>query len=68
MNIDSIKKHKLFLGMVVAPMLLAALYYGVLAENRYVSSSEVVVHKVSSNGAAESPQVSGLAALMGGEE
>lgn len=66
MNIDSIKKHKLFLGMVVAPMLLAALYYGVLAENRYVSSSEVVVHKVSSNGAAESPQVSGLAALMGG--
>ncbi|WP_322062758.1 ABC transporter permease [Paraburkholderia sp. J63] len=66
MIIDSIKKHKLFWGMVVAPMLLATAYYGLLAKDRYVSSSEVVVHKVSSDSGEEAPQISGLAALMGG--
>ncbi len=48
------------------PMIVATIYFGFLAEDRYVSSSQVVVHKVSSDAASEAPQMSGLAALMGG--
>ncbi|MBY4867907.1 hypothetical protein K6W76_15565 [Burkholderia anthina] len=61
-----IKKNRLFWGGVVVPMIVATIYFGFLAEDRYVSSSQVVVHKVSSDAASEAPQMSGLAALMGG--
>ncbi|PRE86558.1 ABC transporter permease [Burkholderia multivorans] len=66
MNINSIKKNRLFLGMVVLPMILAIVYYGFLARNRYVSTSQVVVHKVGSSDDAAASQISGLAVLMGG--
>lgn len=67
MIINSIKKSKLFWGMVVLPTLLAAIYFGFLAKNRYVSTSEVVVHKVSSDGGGSgASQMQGLAVLMGG--
>ncbi|WP_396329854.1 ABC transporter permease [Burkholderia anthina] len=66
MNINSIRKNRLFVGMVVLPMILAIVYYGFLARNRYVSTSEVVVHKVGSNDDAAASQISGLAVLMGG--
>lgn len=66
MNLDSIKKNRLFLYMVVVPMILAAVYYGIMARNRYVSTSQVVVHKVGSSDDAAAAQISGLAVLMGG--
>ncbi|MDS0860101.1 ABC transporter permease [Burkholderia pseudomultivorans] len=66
MDINSIKKNRLFLGMVVLPMVLAIVYYGFLARNRYVSTSQVVVHKVGSSDDAAASQISGLAVLMGG--
>ncbi|MDN7655005.1 ABC transporter permease [Burkholderia multivorans] len=62
----NIKKHRLFWGMVVAPMIVAIVYYVFLARDRYVSSSQVVVHKVGSESASEASPIPGLAALMGG--
>ncbi|RQZ28615.1 ABC transporter permease [Burkholderia sp. Bp9017] len=66
MIISNIKKYRLFWGMVVAPMIVATIYYGFLARDRYLSSSQVVVHKVGSESAAEASPIPGLAALMGG--
>ncbi|MDN7970525.1 ABC transporter permease [Burkholderia multivorans] len=67
MFIDSIRKSKLLWGMVIIPAILATAYFGVLAEDRYVSSTEVVVHKVSSeSGGSGGAQMQGLAVLMGG--
>ncbi|AIO32218.1 ABC transporter permease [Burkholderia pseudomultivorans] len=66
MIVDRIKKNRLFVGIVIAPMILAAVYYIFLARDRYVSTSEVVVHKVGSDNAADASQIPGLAALMGG--
>ncbi|SAK56502.1 lipopolysaccharide biosynthesis protein [Caballeronia hypogeia] len=67
MIIKAIKGNRLFWGIVIVPMLLAIVYFGVVAKDRYVSTSEVVVQKVSSDGAASSAsQIPGLAVLMGG--
>lgn len=66
MIIESIKKRKLFWGIVVMPMLLAVIYYGFLAEDRYISTSEVVVHKVGSDSGSTASQMQGLAVLMSG--
>lgn len=52
--------------MVVAPMLLAIMYYGFFAEDRYISTSEVVVHKVGSDSGGAASQMQGLAVLMSG--
>ncbi|RQS00565.1 ABC transporter permease [Burkholderia sp. Bp8994] len=71
MTINNIKKHKLFMGIVVVPMILALAYYIVLAQDRFTSTSEVVVKKVGSNeggsgGGAAAAQASGLSVLLGG--
>lgn len=66
MIINSIRKYKLFFCMVIVPMALAIVYFVVLASNRYISSAEVVVHKIGSDSGSDSAQLSGLAALMGG--
>ncbi len=53
--------------MVALPTMLAAIYFGFLAKNRYVSTSEVVVHKVSSDSSGVgASEMQGLAVLMGG--
>ncbi len=52
--------------MVVVPMIAAIVYYVFLARDRYVSTSEVAVHKVGSDSAIDASQIPGLAALMGG--
>ncbi|WP_260427311.1 MULTISPECIES: ABC transporter permease [unclassified Burkholderia] len=66
MLIGNIKTNRLFWGMVIVPMVMAIVYYAFLARDRYVSSSQVAVHKVGSEGAGEGMQIPGLAALMGG--
>ncbi|WP_225790931.1 ABC transporter permease [Pseudomonas sp. Marseille-P8916] len=63
---SSTGKHKgwgLAIAMVVVPMVLAAIYYGIFAIDRYVSSAQVVVRQDGSNPAA---QVPGLATLLTG--
>jgi capsular polysaccharide transport system permease protein len=63
MPLRTLKVKNLFVGMVLIPMLLAIVYYAVLAVNRYESSAQVVVRQ--SNGDAQS-MVPGLALLMSG--
>ncbi|AXK64595.1 ABC transporter permease [Burkholderia sp. IDO3] len=68
MIIGNIKKYRLFIGIVVVPMLLAIIYYVFLARDRYISTSQVVVKKVGSDGGggATSAQMPGLAVLLSG--
>ncbi|HDS1736308.1 ABC transporter permease [Pseudomonas sp. BP8] len=59
-------KHKgwgLAIALVVVPMVLAAVYYGIFAIDRYVSSAQVVVRQDGNNQGA---QVPGLATLLTG--
>ncbi|MFK0088433.1 ABC transporter permease [Pseudomonas sp. NPDC090755] len=55
------KGWRLAIGMVVLPLILAAVYYGVFAVDRYVSSAQVVVRQDSGNPGAQLP---GLATLL----
>jgi capsular polysaccharide transport system permease protein len=57
------KGWRLAIGMVVLPLILAAVYYGVFAVDRYVSSAQVVVRQDGGNPGA---QVPGLATLLTG--
>ncbi|MBU9478459.1 ABC transporter permease [Burkholderia multivorans] len=66
MIIGYIKKSRLFWGVVVVPMIVAIMYFAFLARDRYVSATQVAVHKVGSEGSVDAAQIPGLAALMGG--
>jgi capsular polysaccharide transport system permease protein len=57
------KGWRLALAMVIVPLILASVYYGVFAIDRYVSSAQVVVRQDGSNQGA---QVPGLATLLTG--
>ncbi|EKT4568926.1 ABC transporter permease [Pseudomonas putida] len=58
-----LKGWRLGIGMVVLPMILAAIYYGGFAIDRYVSSAQVVVRQ---DGGNQGAQVPGLATLLTG--
>ncbi len=55
-----IKKHRLFGVTVVAPTLIASIYYGMVASDIYISESQFVVR------APDKPTVSGLGAMLQG--
>ncbi|WP_410951970.1 ABC transporter permease [Pseudomonas sp. S1(2024)] len=57
------KGWRLTIAMVILPMILATVYYGVFAVDRFVSSSQVVVRQDGNNQGA---QVPGLATLLTG--
>lgn len=57
------KEWRLTIAMVILPMILAAVYYGMFAVDRFVSSAQVVVRQDGSNPGA---QVPGLATLLTG--
>lgn len=57
------KEWHLTIAMVILPMILAAVYYGVFAVDRFVSSAQVVVRQDGGNPGA---QVPGLATLLTG--
>ncbi|ATP49078.1 ABC transporter permease [Pseudomonas sp. SWRI100] len=57
------KEWRLTIAMVILPMILAAVYYGVFAVDRYVSSAQVVVRQ---DGGTPGAQVPGLATLLTG--
>ncbi|MBW0235855.1 ABC transporter permease [Pseudomonas sp. D1HM] len=57
------KRWRLAIGLVILPMVLAAIYYGAFATDRYVSSAQVVVRQDGGNQAAAMP---GLATLLTG--
>ncbi|AUZ60630.1 Capsular polysaccharide export system inner membrane protein KpsE [Pseudomonas sp. XWY-1] len=58
-----LKGWRLAIGMVVLPMILAAIYYGGFAIDRYVSYAQVVVRQ---DGGNQGAQVPGLATLLTG--
>ncbi|PRE53543.1 ABC transporter permease [Burkholderia multivorans] len=68
MKISNLKKDKIFWGIVILPMIVAITYYGILARDRFTSTSEVVVKKVGSNEDAggSSSQAAGLSMLISG--
>lgn len=72
MIIKFFKKNKLFVAIVVIPIIISVLYFTFLAKDRFMSSSQVVVKKVdgedssSSSSAAAASASSGLSMLMGG--
>jgi capsular polysaccharide transport system permease protein len=55
-----IRRHWLFLALVVIPGLAAIIYYGLIASDIYVSESRFMVHSV------QRPAASGLASLLQG--
>lgn len=57
------KRWRLAIGLVILPMVLAAIYYGAFATDRYVSIAQVVVRQDGGNQAAAMP---GLATLLTG--
>lgn len=57
---DSVEKRKWFLIFVVLPTILAAMYYGLVASDVYVSESRFVVKSPDQKG----PQLSSLANLV----
>lgn len=57
------KGWRLAIGLVVLPLTVAALYFGVFAVDRFVSSAQVVVRQEGSNQGAQLP---GLATLLTG--
>jgi capsular polysaccharide transport system permease protein len=58
-----LKGWRLAIGLVVLPLALAAIYYGVFAIDRFVSSAQVVVRQDGGNQGAAVP---GLATLLTG--
>lgn len=58
-----LKGWRLAIGMVILPLALAAIYYGVFAIDRYVSSAQVVVRQ---DGGTQAAAVPGLATLLTG--
>ena len=58
-----LKGWRLAIGLVILPLALAAIYYGVFATDRYVSSAQVVVRQDGGNPGAAVP---GLATLLTG--
>ncbi|CAI8977271.1 MULTISPECIES: ABC transporter permease [Pseudomonas] len=58
-----LKGWRLAIGLVVLPLALAAIYYGIFAVDRYVSSAQVVVRQDGGNQNAAMP---GLATLLTG--
>lgn len=58
-----LKGWRLAIGLVVLPLALAAIYYGMFAIDRYVSSAQVVVRQ---DGGNQSAAVPGLATLLTG--
>lgn len=58
-----VNRKKLFIGVVVIPMILAAIYYAFFAIDRYVSSAQVAVRQASGDAGQ---QVPGLALMLGG--
>ncbi|MFK5667245.1 ABC transporter permease [Pseudomonas shirazica] len=57
------KGWRLAIAMVVLPMILAGVYYGIFAVDRFVSSAQVVVRQDGNNQGAQMP---GLATLLTG--
>lgn len=57
------KGWRLAIAMVVLPMILAGVYYGLFAADRFVSSAQVVVRQDGNNQGAQMP---GLATLLTG--
>ncbi len=55
-----VRRHRLFVATVLVPTLLAALYYGVLASDIYVSESRFIVRS------PQKQQTGGLGALLQG--
>lgn len=55
-----VRKHRLFVATVLVPTLLAALYYGVIASDIYVSESRFIVRS------PQKQQTGGLGALLQG--
>lgn len=62
-SFEKFKSIRLAIWLVAIPMLLALIYYSVLAVDRYASSALVVVRQTDESQAATVP---GLAMLMGG--
>ncbi|WP_281915845.1 capsular biosynthesis protein [Caldimonas thermodepolymerans] len=61
--IDWLTPKRLKFGIVVVPMILAAIYYPFVAADRYVSSATVTVRQASQDASANLP---GMAMLLGG--
>lgn len=57
-TVNYLKRNKLFISTVVVPTLVAAIYYGVVASDIYISESQFVVR------APDKPTVSGLGAML----
>lgn len=62
-NFENLKSKRLFFWLVGIPMLLAVIYYGIFALDRYVSTTQVAVRQVGNN---EAPQIPGLAVMLSG--
>lgn len=63
MSDSSSNKRRLFIFIVLIPLILAIVYYALFAVNRYVSTAEIAVRQTdSTNSAINSP---GLALLLG---
>ena len=62
-NTGKLKGWRMAIGLVILPLALAAIYYGVFATDRYVSSAQVVVRQDGGNQGAAVP---GLATLITG--
>ncbi|OZI78007.1 ABC transporter permease [Bordetella genomosp. 12] len=62
-KVEFLSKKWLLIWVVVIPLLVAAAYYTFFAQDRYVSSAQVVVRQ---SGRNEVPQVPGLASVLGG--
>lgn len=58
-----LRRWRLAIGLVILPMVLTVIYYGIFAADRYVSSAQVVVRQDGGNQAAAMP---GLATLLTG--
>ncbi|CUI66367.1 Vi polysaccharide export inner membrane protein VexD [Achromobacter kerstersii] len=57
------KSNRLIIWLVGVPMILAFVYYGLFALDRYVSTAQVAVRQVGNN---ETPQMPGLAVMLSG--
>lgn len=66
MIIRNLKRYGVFLGIVVLPLVIAIIYYSFLARDRYVSTSQVAVHKVGAESGSAASQLPGFAMLLSG--
>ncbi|MDH2050035.1 ABC transporter permease [Achromobacter marplatensis] len=62
-NLQKMKSKRLMVWLVGVPMILALVYYSLLALDRYVSTAQVAVRQVGNN---ETPQMPGLAVMLSG--